>query len=319
MAVSASFLPVLGMTMRLGRWFHDGEEHAGQHRVVVLSERLWTTWFAQDPGVVGRELFLNGEPYRAVGIASEGLTIPSAPDLWVPLLIDPNASRGNRQYTVIGRLKPGFTIQQAQAELVSIAGSLEEAFPESNQGWSISIVPLMRSLISSEIQTALLVLLGAVGMVLLIACANVANLLVARAEARRKELAIRVALGAGRSRISQQLLTEGLLLSLFGGALGIALGYSIVGVARRSLHEIVPRADEISIDLSVLAFALSVSVITGLLFGSTPIVQLGRMRSLDALHQAGRTSQPAPRSRSRSLLVVAQLSLATLRLRLRAM
>jgi putative ABC transport system permease protein len=268
---------------------------------------------------VGRELFLNGEPYRAVGIASEGLTIPSAPDLWVPLLIDPNASRGNRQYTVIGRLKPGFTIQQAQAELVSIAGSLEEAFPESNQGWSISIVPLMRSLISSEIQTALLVLLGAVGMVLLIACANVANLLVARAEARRKELAIRVALGAGRSRISQQLLTEGLLLSLFGGALGIALGYSIVGVARRSLHEIVPRADEISIDLSVLAFALSVSVITGLLFGSTPIVQLGRMRSLDALHQAGRTSQPAPRSRSRSLLVVAQLSLATLRLRLRAM
>ena len=140
-------------------------------------------------------------------------------------------------------------------------------------------MPLMRWLVPAEIRTALLVLLGAVGMVLLIACANVANLLVARAEARRKELAIRAAMGAGASRISQQLLTESLMLSLLGGALGVALGYGIVGVARSSLLEIVPRADEISIDLTVLVFALSLSVITGLLFGSTPILQLGKMRT----------------------------------------
>jgi putative ABC transport system permease protein len=149
-------------------------------------------------------------------------------------------------------------------------------------------------------------------MVLLIACANVANLLVARTEARRKELAIRAALGARGSRISQQLLTESLILSLIGGALGVALGYGIVSVARRSLLDIVPRADEISIDLTVLGFALSVSVITGLLFGSSPILRLGKMRALAALHQAGRTSQSSPRSRLRAALVVAQLSLATL-------
>jgi putative ABC transport system permease protein len=196
--------------------------------------------------------------------------------------------------------------------MVSIAGNLERQFPESNQGWSVSIVPLMRWLVSSELRTALLVLLAAVGTVLLIACANVASLLVARAEARRKELAIRAALGAGISRVSQQLLTESLMLSLVGGALGVAVGYSIVGVARRSLQEIVPRANDISIDLSVLGFALSVSVITGLLFGLTPILQLGKMRNLDALHEAGRTSQPAPRSGLRAVFVIAQVSLATL-------
>jgi putative ABC transport system permease protein len=311
MAATSSFLPVVGMTMWAGRWFHDEEERAGQHRVVVLSEGLWATRFGRDPGVLGRKLLLNGEPFSVVGVASQRLTIPLAPDLWVPLVMDPNASRGNRQYTVVGRLRPAVTVQQAQSEMVSIAGSLEREFPESNKGWSVSLVPLMRWLVPAEIRTALLVLLGAVGMVLLIACANVANLLVARAEARRKELAIRAAMGAGASRISQQLLTESLMLALLGGALGVALGYSTVGVARRSLLEIVPRADEISIDLTVLGFALSMSVITGLLFGSTPILQLGKMRTFDALHQAGRASQPAPRSRLRAMLVIAQLSLAT--------
>ena len=312
MAVSASFLPVFGIAMRMGRWFQDEEERAGQHRVVVLSEGLWAARFGRDPGVVGRKLFLNGEPFSVVGIAAEGLAIPSAPDLLVPLVIDPNDSRGNRQYTVVGRLRPGFTVQQAQAEMVSITGSLESEFPESNKGWSVSLVPLMRWLVPAEIRTALLVLLGAVGMVLLIACANVANLLVARAEARRKELAIRVAIGAAASRISQQLLTESLMLSLLGGALGVAVGYCIVGVSRNALLGIVPRAGEISINLNVLLFALSLSVATGLLFGSTPILQLGKMRTLDALHEAGRTSQSAPRGRLRAGLVIAQMSLATL-------
>jgi putative ABC transport system permease protein len=312
MAATATFLPVLGMTLRMGRWFRDEEQRAGQHRAVVLNERLWAARFGRDPAMVGRKLFLNGEPYTVVGIASEGIAIPTAPDLWVPLVIDPKASRGNRQYTIIGRLRPGFTAQQAQAELSSIASGLAREFPESNKDWTVSVVSLMHWLVSSEIRTALVVLLGAVGMVLLIAAANVANLLVARAEARRKEIAIRAALGAGASRISQQLLTESLLLSLLGGALGVGLGYAIVRAARRSLFEIVPRANEISIDRTVLAFALGLSVITGLLFGLMPVVQLGRMWSLEALHQAGRTSQPAPRSRLRASLVVAQLSLATL-------
>jgi len=312
MACTSSFLSVLGMTVRLGHWFHDDELRAGQHRVVVLSERVWAATFGKDPSVIGRRLFLNGEPYTVVGVASEGLTIPTAPDLWVPLVIDPTAGRGNRQYTVIGRLGAGFTIQQAQAEMSSIAGQLEREFPGSNKGWNISLVPLMHWLVSAEIRTALLVLLGAVGMVLLIACSNVANLLVTRAEARRKEIAIRAAMGAGALRISSQLFTESLLLSLTGGVVGLAFGYSIVSVARRSLYKIVPRAGEISIDTNVLTFALVVSVITGLLFGLMPITHLGRIRSIDALHQGGRTSQAPPRSRLRALLVVAQLSLATL-------
>src|SRR5262249_50039198 len=160
-----------------GRWFNDEEQTAGQHRVVVLGEGLWKGRFGQDPGVIGRKLLLNGEPYSVVGIASDSLTVPSAPDLWVPLVIDPNASRANRQYTVLGRLRTGFTTQQARAEMSALAAGLERQFPETNKGWSVSLAPLMQWLVPVEIRTALLVLLAAVGMVLLIACANIANLL----------------------------------------------------------------------------------------------------------------------------------------------
>jgi len=311
-AATSSFLPVLGTTVHLGRWFLEAEQRLGQHRVVVLSEGFWKRRFGQDNGVVGCKLLLNGEPYTVIGVASPGLTVPSAPDLWVPLTIDPNASRGNRQYTVIGRLRPGFTLQQAQAEMLSIARELERHFPGSNTGSSVAVVPLLHWLISREIRTALVVLLVAVVMVMLVACANVANLQLARAEARRKEIAIRAALGAGAARISRQLLTENVLLSLTGGALGVALGSGIVRIARRSLVEILPRAAEVSIDLNVLGFALGVSLITGLLFGMAPLVQLGKKWSFEALHEAGRASQAAPRGRLRALLVVGQLSLATL-------
>lgn len=312
---TASFLPVLGTDLHLGRWFLEEEQRPGQHRVAVLSEQLWKRRFGQDPNVRGRKLLLDGESYTVVGVARAELAIPSwmpDADLWVPLIVDPNANRGNRQYKVIGRIRPGFTLQQARADMRAIARQLERQFPASNQGQGVRVVPLLHWIIPPEIRTALLVLLGAVGMVMLIACANVANLQLARAEARRKEMAIRAALGAGRARIMRQLLTESLLLSLAGGALGIALGGAIVDIARGALVEIVPRADKVSMDLNVLTFALAVSLVTGVLFGMAPLVQLGEMRSLDALHQAGRTSQPAAGGRLQALLVVAQVSLASL-------
>jgi putative ABC transport system permease protein len=316
-AATSSFLPVLGATVHLGRWFSEEEERPGQHRVVVLSDRFWKRRFGGDSGVVGRNLLLDGEPHLIVGVARPDLAIQSAPDLWVAAIAKPqpgdsNANRGNHFLTVIGRLKPGATVQQAQTELVSIAGDLERQFPDSNKGWSVAVVPLLDWLVPREIRTTLVALLGAVGMVLLIACANVANLLLARSEARRKEMAIRAALGAAAARISRQLLTESLLLSLTGGALGVALGSGIVEIARQTLVDIVPRAEKVSIDLNVLAFAFGVSLFTGLLFGMAPLLRLGRTWSLDALHQAGRTSQAAPRNRLRTLLIVGQLSLATL-------
>jgi predicted permease len=316
-AATSSFLPVLGATVHLGRWFNEEEERPGQHRVIVLSDRFWKRRLGGDSGVVGRNLLLDGEPHLIVGVARPDLAIQSAPDLWVAAIAKPqpgdsNANRGNHFLTVIGRLKPGATVQQAQMEMVSIARDLERQFPASNRGWSAAVVPLLDWLVPREIRTTLFALLGAVGMVLLIACANVANLLLAGSEARRKEMSIRVALGAGAARISRQLLTEGLLLSLIGGVLGVALGNGIVNIARRYLVDIVPRADKVSIDLNVLAFALAVSLITGLLFGMAPMVKLGSKWSLDALHQAGRTSQAAPRARLRALLIVGQVSLATL-------
>jgi hypothetical protein len=160
MAVTSPFLPVLGPTVHIGRWFVEDEQRTGQHRVVVLSGTLWKTRFGQDPGVVGRKLLLNGEAYTVIGIASGGLTIPVPPDLWVPLAIEPDASRGNRQYTVVGRLRPGFSLGQAQAEMRSIARGLEQQFPESAKGWSVTLAPLLHWLVSAEIRTALLVLLG---------------------------------------------------------------------------------------------------------------------------------------------------------------
>ena len=247
-AATSSFLSVLGMNVHLGRWFLEEEQQQGQHRVAVLSHGFWTRRFGRDQGVIGRKLLLNGMPFNVIGVARPELTVPSAPDLWVPLIIDPAASRENHFITAIGRLKPGFTIEQANGEMVSIARELERQFPGSNKDWTVTLVPMLHWLVQPEIRTALVVLLAAVGMVMLIACANVANLLLARAEARRKEMAIRAALGAGAARISRQLLTESVLLSLTGGALGIALGSLIVQVARQSLAEIVPRAEEVAID-----------------------------------------------------------------------
>ncbi|MGH9630692.1 MAG: ADOP family duplicated permease [Bryobacteraceae bacterium] len=312
-AITSSLPSVLGVTVWRGRWFVEEEERRGRHQTAVLSYDFWRTRLEEDPDVIGRKLIFNGAPYTVVGVAAEGFRFPLNPDLWVPKIIEPaQENRGNRYVTVIGRLKPGFSADQAEAEMVSIARELGRTYPESNEGWSVRIVCFSDWIVEPEIRTALVVLLAAVGMVLLIACANVANLLLARAAARRKEIAIRAALGAGAARLSRQLITESLLLSLSGGLLGLLGAGWIITAARRALADILPRADEISIDFTVFAFAVATSVLTGLLFGAAPLWQACRRNLVDALRQAGRSSQGAGHSRLRNGLVVAQAALATL-------
>jgi putative ABC transport system permease protein len=308
-AATSSFLRVAGPTVQLGRWFSEEEERPGQQYVVVLSDSFWKRQFAQDDGVLGRKIILNAEPHTIIGVARSDLAIPVRPDLWIPRVLD--ANRGNRFLYVIGRLNSGVTLENARAELSAIARDLESQFPATNKGWGVAVVPLMQWLIPPEVRTTLSVLLAAVAMILLIACANLANLQLARAESRRKEIAVRLALGAGARRIARQLMTESMLLSLSGGGLAVLIAAAIARAARNYLAEIVPRVDQVSLDLNVLVFALALTLLTALLFGAAPIGQVKNMR-LEALQQMGRSSQPTARRQIRSVLVAGQVAIATL-------
>lgn len=313
LAPTSSFLTVLGAPLSSGRWFTTEEERPGQHRVAVLSNRLWRARFGADPAVLGRQLVLNDASYRIIGVASADFSVPSEPDLWVPQVVDQaTARRGNRYLTVLGRLKPGVTPGQAQAEMTAIAAGLEREFPDSNRDFGVGVVPFAQSLVPAEIRTALAALLAAATTVLLIACANVANVLLSRAVARRREIAIRAALGAGAARITRQLLTEGVLLSMTGAVFGVVLSAAIIAAARRVLMTLVPRIDDVALNLPVLAFAFGLAILTGLGFGLAPLWQVSRARSLGLLHATGWGDRVPARNRVRALLVVGQVSLTTL-------
>lgn len=278
LAPTASFLSVIGGSLQSGRWFTPEDADPAAPRVAVLSHRLWRTRFGEDPTVVGRQLTLNRVAYTVIGVASPTMSVPSEPDLWVPQVIDPAqaqaqapARRGNRYLAVVGRLKPDVTRERAQAEMTSIARGLAQEFPNANKDWTIGVVPLADSLMPTEIRTALVVLFAAAAMVLLIACANVANVLLSRAAARRKEIAIRTALGAGATRIARQLLTESLLLSVAGAALGLLLATGVIRLARRALIDLVPRVDLVTLNVTVFVFALVLALATGLAFGLAPL------------------------------------------------
>jgi putative ABC transport system permease protein len=197
-AATSSFASVVGVSLEKGRWFRAEEEHRGAHRVTVLSHRLWRTRFGSDPGIVGRQLVLNGSAYSIVGVAIPEFTVPSEPDIWVPQVIDQNdVRRDNRYLSVLGRLRPEFALLQARAEMTTLAIDLERSFPESNRNYRVSVEPFAESQVSSEIRTALMAVFAAAAIVLLVACGNAANVLLSRAASRRKEIAIRTALGAG--------------------------------------------------------------------------------------------------------------------------
>jgi putative ABC transport system permease protein len=313
-ATGDGFFDVLRTKPLLGRVFLPEEDSADRGHVVILSYGFWQRHFGAARDVVGRTMMLDSEPYTIVGVMpasfSVGAWSVTHRDLWVPVAYKPEekAVRDNHNDQVIARLKRGVSLARAQAEMKDISARLEREYPKENTGWGATVVPLQEILVG-DVRTSLVMLLAAVALVLLIACANVGNLLFARALSRRKELAIRTALGAGRARVFQQLLVESLMLAAAGGAAGLLLARASLSAGAKMLADQIPRADEITIDGRVLLFVLGASVLTGVLAGVLPAIRAGRTDLNESLKEGGRESGTVG-MRTRRLMIVCEVALS---------
>ncbi len=304
---------LLGVQPSLGRTYTQEEDQPGKPGGVVLSHSTWQFRFGGDPAILGKELVLNGVTYTVVGVlpASFTLAMWGEPDVYLPSTAYPNYRplRNVPSFGAIGRLKPGVTLRQAQADLTAIAGRLAHAYPNESVAERVEVKPL-HELFSAQSRTTLLVLMAAVAFILLIACANVANLLLARGANRQRELAVRMALGGGRSRLARQLLIESVALALLAGAAGVALAWLSMEAVRKYSATLLIGGADVRLELPVLLFALTASVVTGVLFGIAPALQLSRSNLLSSLNEAARSSDSPGRGRLRSAFVISQVALS---------
>ena len=310
-SVTPEFFPMMKMNPAQGRLFQADDAAKGHEPVVILSHSIWQSRFGGKTDVIGTRVTLGRDSTTIVGVMPPGFDYPDRAELWVPWALDAAAERrDNRYVTVVGRLKPGATVQQAQSELDAINQRLAQAYVETNSGWSVRVTELRENLVGS-MRSALLILLGAVAFVLLIACANVANLMLARASTRQKEIAVRTALGASRLRIIRQLLTESVLLSVIGGVVGLGLSVWLTRLLIAISPANSPRFDEIRMDAPVFLFTLGVTVVTGLVFGLAPALQTSRLDLNETLKESGRRGSGGERhNRLGSLLIVSEIALS---------
>jgi putative ABC transport system permease protein len=309
--VSWTMFRTLGIAPAIGRDFREDEDAVGAPKVIMLGDRVWRDRFEAKPSIVGQQIMVNGVPHTVIGVMPPGFEFPAVAGAWTTMNMHPLNNRGNHSWQVMGRLKPGVTVEQARADIRRISTQLETEYPASNTGWSADVEAL-REQQTGQFKPVLMIMTASVAFVLLIACANVANLLLARSAARSKEMAVRVALGADSWRVIRQMLTESILVALVGATLGVAFAYAFLQWIKANILGGIPFWMQFSIDGQVLLFTIGVAMLTGILFGLVPALQSAKPNLNETLRDAGARGSSAGRSRQRlrSSLVIGEVALS---------